>query len=153
MAELTGADLEFLTDTNFATFVTTNPDGSPQATITWVDAADGHVLVNTAKGRVKDRNVRANPRMAVSVMDGGDAYDWISITGTVVDIEVGERAERHIDELSHRYDGRGYSYTPGQVREILKIRPDRIIRYGDGLKQRSVGPGGGFAREASSEGD
>jgi PPOX class probable F420-dependent enzyme len=131
MSELTGADVKFLTGTNFATLVTMNADGSPQATITWIDAADGHVLVNTAKGRVKDRNVRANPWVAVSVMDGGDAYDWISITGTVVDIEVGERAERHIDELSRRYDGKGYSYTPGQVREILKIRPDRVIRYRD----------------------
>jgi PPOX class probable F420-dependent enzyme len=129
MTELSPTDLEYLTGTDFATFVTVNPDGSPQATITWVDAADGHVLVNTAMGRVKDRNVRANPRIALSVMRGGDAYDWISITGTVVDIETGERAERHIDELSWRYDGHGYRYRPGQVREILKIRPDRVSRY------------------------
>jgi PPOX class probable F420-dependent enzyme len=130
-AELTAKDLELLTGTNFVTLVTINADGSPQATITWVDAADGHVLVNTAQGRVKDRNVRANPRVAISVMNGSDGFDWISITGEVVDIEVGEHAERHIDELAHRYDGHGYTYTPGQVREILKIRPDRVIRYKD----------------------
>ena len=130
-AELTSRDVEMLTGTNFVTLVTINPDGSPQATITWVDAADGLLLVNTARGRVKDRNVRANPRVAISVMNGADGFDWLSITGTVVDIEVGERAERHIDELSHRYDGHGYTYTPGQVREILKIRPDRVIRYKD----------------------
>jgi PPOX class probable F420-dependent enzyme len=129
-AELRPGDVELLTGPNYATLVTMDPDGSPHPTVTWVDAADGHVLVNTARGRVKDRNVRANPRVAVSVMRGADAYDWISIVGTVVDIEVGERAERHIDELSHRYDGHGYRYTPGQVREILRIRPDRIIRYG-----------------------
>jgi PPOX class probable F420-dependent enzyme len=132
MAELTERDLKTLTGPkSFATLVTMNADGTPHATITWVDAADGHVLINTAKDRVKDRNVRSNPRVAVAVLPDGDAYDWISITGTVVDIEVGERAERHIDELSHRYDGKGYSYTPGQVREILKIRPDRVIRYRD----------------------
>jgi PPOX class probable F420-dependent enzyme len=130
-ARLTPADLERLTGTDFVTLVTINPDGSPQATITWVDAADGHVLVNTARGRVKDRNVRANPLVAISVMRGADGFDWISITGTVVDIETGPRAERHIDELSWRYDGHGYSYTAGQVREILKIRPDRIVRYRD----------------------
>ncbi len=130
-AELIPKDLELLTGTNFVTLVTINPDGSPHATITWVDAVDGHVLVNTAQGRVKDRNVRANPRVAISVMNGADGFDWISVTGTVVDIEVGARAERHIDELSHRYDGHGYTYTPGQVREILKIRPDRVIRYKD----------------------
>jgi PPOX class probable F420-dependent enzyme len=131
MARLTARDVEILTGPNFATFVTMNRDGSPHATITWIDAADGHVLINTAQGRVKDRNVRVNPRVAVAAMPEGDAYDWISITGTVVDIETGEHAERHIDELSYRYDGHGYRYTPGQVREILKIRPDRVIRYKD----------------------
>ena len=130
-ADLTPRDLELLTGTNFATFVTMNPDGSPQATIVWVDAGDGQVLVNTAQARVKDRNVRAEPRVSACVMNGGDAYDWISITGTVVDVEVGERAERHIDELSWRFDGHGYSYTPGQVREILRIRPDHVIRHED----------------------
>jgi PPOX class probable F420-dependent enzyme len=131
MAELTERDLEILTGTNYATLVTMGADGAPHASVTWVDAADGSVLVNTAQGRVKDRNVRADPRVALTIMPGGDAYDWISITGTVVDIETGERAERHIDELSHRYDGHGYTYTPGQVREILTIRPDHVIRYKD----------------------
>lgn len=131
MIELTPHDVALFTGTDFATFVTMNPDGSPHATITWVDAADGYVLVNTAKGRVKDRNVRANPHVAVCVLRNGDAYDWTSVTGTVVEIEEGEHAERHIDELSHRYDGKGYGYTPGQVREILKIRSDGIIRYKD----------------------
>lgn len=130
-AEVTPDDLRYLTGTNFATLVTMNEDGSPHATVVWVDAAEGHVLVNTARGRVKDRNVRANPRVALAVMNAGDGFDWISVTGTVKDIEIGERAERHIDELSWRYDGHGYSYTPGQVREILKIRPDRVIRYRD----------------------
>ncbi len=129
--QLTPKDVELLTGTNFVTLVTINPDGSPQATITWVDAADGLVLVNTARGRVKDRNVRANAHVAISVMNGVDGFDWLSVTGMVVDIEVGEHAERHIDELSWRYDGHGYSYTPGQVREILKIRPDRVIHHVD----------------------
>ena len=87
--------------------------------------------MNTAEGRVKHRNCAANPRVAITVMRNGDAYDWISITGTVVGFETGPHAEAHIDELSHRYDGHGYSYTPGQVREILKIRPKRVIRYKD----------------------
>ncbi len=131
MAELIPEDVEMLTGPNYATFVTMNEDGWPQATVTWVDAENGLILINTAKGRVKDRNVRADPRVAITVMREADAYDWISITGTVVGIEEGERAEQHIDELSHRYDGHGYSYTPGQVREILRIRPERIIRYED----------------------
>jgi PPOX class probable F420-dependent enzyme len=131
VVELSDGDIEVLTGPNYVTFVTLSLDGSPHATVTWVDAAGGHVLVNTAKGRVKDRNVRADPRVAISAMRSGDAYDWISIMGTVVDIEEGERAERHVDELSYRYDGTGYAYKPGQVREILTIRPERIIRYED----------------------
>jgi PPOX class probable F420-dependent enzyme len=131
VADLSQKDLELLTGANYATFVTMSDDGLPHATLIWIDAADGEVLVNTAKGRVKDRNVRRDPRVAVLVVREGDAYDWISISGRVVEIEEGERAERHIDELSHRYDGHGYSYTPGQVREILHIRPERVIRYHD----------------------
>jgi PPOX class probable F420-dependent enzyme len=131
MAELTPGDLEYLTGQDYASFATINTDGSLHASITWVDAADGTVLVNTARGRVKDRNVRADPRVAILVMRGGHAYDWISVSGEVIEIEEGERAERHIDELSYRYDGHGYAYTPGQVREILKIRPHRIVRYKD----------------------
>jgi PPOX class probable F420-dependent enzyme len=130
-AELTSRDVEILTGGSFATLVTVNPDGSPQATVVWVDAADGEVLVNTAQGRVKDRNIRAEPRVSISLMHRGDGYEWISINGTVVEIEVGDRAERHIDELAWRYDGHGYTYTPGQVREILHIRPDRIHRHED----------------------
>ncbi|HYF12665.1 MAG TPA: TIGR03618 family F420-dependent PPOX class oxidoreductase [Actinomycetota bacterium] len=130
-AELTDRDLEMLTGTNFATFVTLDEDGLPHSTLIWIDAADGNVVVNTAKGRVKDRNVRRDPRVSVLVIREGDAYDWMSVAGTVVDIEEGDRAERHIDELSQRYDGHGYRYTSGQVREILTIRPERIIRYRD----------------------
>ncbi len=113
MVELTEKDVAMLSGTNFATFVTVNPDGSPHATITWVDEADGHVLVNTAEGRIKHRNCAANPKVALTVMQDGDAYDWISITGTVVAFETGEHAERHIDELSHRYDGHGYNLHAG----------------------------------------
>ena len=130
-AALTDTDVELLKGTNFATFVTIDEDGLPQSTIIWIDTADGNVLVNTAKGRVKDRNVRRDPKVSVLVVKEGDAYDWISVSGMVVDIEEGERAENHIDELSHRYDGHGYTYKDGQVREILTIEPERIIRYKD----------------------
>ena len=128
---LTDTDVELMKGMNFATFVTIDDDGLPHSTLIWIDTADGNVLVNTAKGRVKDRNVRRDPKVSVLVVKEGDAYDWISIAGTVVDIEEGERAERHIDELSQRYDGRDYNLAEGMVREILTIRPERIIRYKD----------------------
>jgi PPOX class probable F420-dependent enzyme len=130
-AELRDSDVELLKGTNYATFVTIDEDGLPQSTIIWIDAAEGNVLVNTAKGRVKDRNVRRDPKVSVLVVKEGDAYDWISVSGTVVDIEEGERAVAHINELSQRYDGNDYKLAEGMVREILTIRPERIIRYKD----------------------
>jgi Pyridoxamine 5'-phosphate oxidase len=72
-AELTPADRELLHAPNYGWIVTLNPDGSPQASITWVDADDTHVLVNTAVGRRKDRNVIANPQVAIAVQRGADA--------------------------------------------------------------------------------
>lgn len=128
MAELAPGDLELLTGTSFATLVTMNPDGSPHATITWIDAADGLILVNTAEGRVKARNMGRDPRVAVLV--ARDPYRWISVAGMVVG-SVGEpEALEHIDALSRRYDGAPWSPVQGQVRVQFRIRPDRIVRYG-----------------------
>ena len=127
--ELTPADLELLTGTGFATLVTMNDDDTPHATITWVDADGGEVLINTAAGRVKDRNLRRDPRAAVLVTAPGDAYRWLSITGSVVGV-TGEGADGHIDSLSRRYDARPWSRVEGQERLIFRIRPERVIRYG-----------------------
>ncbi|GBC86486.1 hypothetical protein HRbin12_00475 [bacterium HR12] len=128
MAQLTPGDVELLTGPHYATVVTLNPDGTPHATVTWIDAEDGHVLVNTAEGRRKARNLRRDPRAAVLVQ--ADPYRWISITGTAVAAETGPVAEAHIDALSRRYDGRPWTPVDGQVRVRFRIRPDRIVRYG-----------------------
>ena len=129
-ARLSPADLELLRGPNFGQLVTLNADGSPQATVLWVDADDEHVLVNTAEGRTKDDNLRRDPRAAVSVVRGGDWYQWISVTGRVVERITGADAEAHIDALSRRYDGEPWTPVEGQVRVLYRIRPDRIIRYG-----------------------
>ena len=127
-AALTDSDLELLTAGNYAVLVTLYEDGAPHATVTWVDAADGHVLVNTAEGRRKDRNLRRDPRAGVTVI-GEDFYRWESIQGTVVDRVTGPQAEAHIDTLSRRYDGEPWTPVPGQVRVQYRIEPRRIIRY------------------------
>jgi PPOX class probable F420-dependent enzyme len=129
MADLTPSDVELLTGQSYATLATMNADGSPQASITWIDAADGLVLVNTAEGRVKARNLRRDPQVAVLVTHEQDAYDWISITGTVVDAVGEPEALAHIDALSRRYDGKPWDPVEGQTRVIFRIRPDRIVRY------------------------
>ena len=129
-AALTHEDIELLRGENFAYLVTLNPDGTPQATVTWVDASDdGWVLVNSAVGRKKDRNIRGDPRVVLAVPRGGDAYDWTSINGTVEAVIEGEEALAHIDALSRRYDHEPWTPTEGQVRVIYRIRPDRVHRY------------------------
>jgi PPOX class probable F420-dependent enzyme len=126
-AELTPADVDLLSGRDHATVVTMNADGTLQASITWVGTEDGLVLVNTAEGRVKARNLHRDPRVAVLV--ARDPYRWISVTGTVVEAVTGPEAEAHIDALSRRYDGEPWTPVEGQVRVRFKIRPDRVVRY------------------------
>ncbi|MEX0992059.1 MAG: PPOX class F420-dependent oxidoreductase [Actinomycetota bacterium] len=129
MAGLTEDDVALLRARNHVHFVTLHPDGSPHVTPMWVDADEaGHVLVNTSVGRVKDRNVRRDPRVALSVMDANDPYRWVSVTGEVVEMIEGPAADAHIDALCHRYHDEPWEPVPGQRRVIYRVRPDRVAR-------------------------
>jgi PPOX class probable F420-dependent enzyme len=131
-ARLTDDDVELLTGTNFAHLAVIRPDGSPHVSVVWIDAADGHVLVNSAVGRVKDRYLREDPRVSVTVHDERDPYRWLRVDGVVEDFVTGEVAERHIDTLNRRYhDGRAWTYTEGQQRVLYRIRPRRVLRRYD----------------------
>jgi len=130
MADLSDADIGLLKGSDsYATLVTLDPDGSPHATMVWIDTADGLVLVNTAEGRRKARNLHRDGRAAVLVTRGGDAYDWLSITGIVEDTVGEPEALEHIGVLSERYDGKPWDRVEGQQRVIFRLRPDRIVRY------------------------
>jgi PPOX class probable F420-dependent enzyme len=132
IGDLTTDDVELLTGKNFAHLAVIRPDGTPHVTVTWIDAADGMVLVNTAVGRVKDRYVRRDPRVSVTVHDERDPYRWIRIDGLIEDFVTGEEADRHIDALNRRYhDGQPWTYTEGQQRVIYRIRPTRVLRRYD----------------------
>ena len=130
MAQLADHDIAILKAQNFGHFVTLNEDGSAHAAPLWIDVDDdGLVLVNSAVGRKKDRNIRRDPRVVVSVHAQDDPYTWTAINGTVVSIETGEVAEQHIDFLNQKYhDGERWEYVPGSVRVLYRIRPDRIVR-------------------------
>jgi len=132
MEGLADFEIELLRGRNFAHLVTLGADGSPRSTVTWVDVdlETGFVLVNSALGRVKDRNMRRDPRVSLSVQDGADGHRYVAITGRVEEFVTGDEAERHIDSLSRRYDGEPWTYLPGQVRVLYRIRPDHIYRYG-----------------------
>ena len=133
MASLHEDDVELLTGKNFAHFAAIRPDGTPHVTVIWIDAADGYVLVNTAVGRVKDRYVRRDPRVSVSLHDDQDPYRWLRVDGIVEDFVTGPEADAHIDALNRRYhDGEPWTSTPGQERVIYRIAPKRILRRYDG---------------------
>jgi len=127
--ELTSADLALLRGRNFAHVAAIRPDGSPHVTVMWVDASDdGHVLLNSAVGRVKDRHLRRDPRVSVTVHEEGDGYTWLRVDGRVVEFVTGEEAEAHIDVLNRRYhEGVPWKHVPGQERVIYRIRPDRVL--------------------------
>jgi PPOX class probable F420-dependent enzyme len=128
MAKLTASQIEFIRQPYIAEFVTLMKDGSPQITPVWIDTDGEHILVNTAEGRVKTRNVRRDPRVAVGIYDPENTYSRVlNVSGRVVEI-TNSGAEDHIDALSEKYDGvRHYpNHSPEMPRVILKILPDRL---------------------------
>jgi PPOX class probable F420-dependent enzyme len=128
-AELQPNDLDAFRAPNYAWIVTLDPDGSPTASVTWIDNDESHLLVNTAAGRRKDRNVERDTRVVIGVQRGGDAYDWITVEGIVEERETGSGAEAHIDHLSRAYDDKPWTPVEGQVRVRWHVRPTRVIRY------------------------
>ena len=129
MSDLTDGDRELLRGRNYAHFVTLNPDGSPHAAPLWIDVDDdGFVLVNTAVGRKKDRNVRRDYRVAVSLHAQEDPYRWLAIQGTVTSFVGEPEALEHIGTLARRYDDRAWTRVPGQERVIYRIHPERVTR-------------------------
>ena len=129
MAGLTDEQGRFLKEKNLATVVTLRRDGSPQLTPTWIDWDGENVLINTAEGRVKPRNIRRNPVVGVQVIDRADPYRWLAVSGPAEITDEG--AEEHINELSHRYnDGRDYKYVEGEKRLIVRVKPDRVTARG-----------------------
>jgi len=114
-------------EANFAHLATLMPDGSPQVTAVWVDFDGRHVLVNTAEGRQKPRNIRRDPRVAIDVIRQGSEYAFAQVRGRVVEI-TSEGAEEHIDRLAKKYLGQDrYPFRQaGEERIILKIAPEHV---------------------------
>jgi len=118
-----------LGEANFWHLVTLNEDGTPTTTPVWVDVDDGHVIVNTAIGRRKERNARRDPRVALSAHDKENPYSWIEIRGKVVEFVEGEQADESINRLAKKYLGEDvYPFRqPGEQRVILRIEPTQVI--------------------------
>lgn len=109
---------------NIAHLTTLLPDGSPHSTPVWVDVDGDVILVNTRRGRIKERNVRRDPRVALSIHDRDDPLSAASVRGRVAEIVDDPDAE-HIDSLSWKYDGRAFD-GPRDRRVVLRIVPERM---------------------------
>ena len=123
--------VKMLQEPNFAHLATLMKDGSPQVTAVWVDYDGRHILVNSAEGRVKPRNIRRDPRVALDVVGQQNPYTMVAVRGRVVEI-THEGADAHIDKLAKKYLGQDtYPYRqPGEQRVIFKIEPERVYTYG-----------------------
>jgi PPOX class probable F420-dependent enzyme len=110
-----------------ATLATVAADGGPQVTPLWIEADGDDLLVNTARGRAKARNVERDQRVAVSVIDPDDPYNVVVVRGTAVEVTT-NGADTHIDHLAKKYLGVDEypMHQPGEVRLKIRIRTDRI---------------------------
>lgn len=127
-ANLSPAAAALLREPVVANLATVAPDGSPHVTPVWIDVDGDDVVINTAEGRVKTRNLRRSAKVAVSVVDPADPYRVVAFQGTVADVTT-DGADQHIDQLARKYLGVD-TYPmrqPGEVRVKVRIRPDRVL--------------------------
>jgi PPOX class probable F420-dependent enzyme len=115
----------------FAALATIMPDGSPQVTPVWIDYEGGMIRMNTAKGRVKARNLQAGARVALSILDPDNPYRYVQIRGRVASAR-GDGADAHIDTLAKKYLGKDtYPFRrPGETRIMYEIEPIAVSGMG-----------------------
>ena len=127
VATLNDHAIQLVEGKNFAFLATIMPDGSPQVSPVWIDHEGNTLLANTSMGRIKQKNLARDSRVALSVANQNDMYDKILVRGRVVSQTL-EGAEVHIDKLAKKYLGKDkYPWRgPGEKRVILKIEPINI---------------------------
>jgi len=109
------------------------PDGMPQSSIVWVDYDGDYILINTTLERQKGKNMQANPKVAILVIDPKDSSRWIEVRGYVTEMTQ-DGAEAHADKLTQRYTPKKYFYgdiypveqKQKETRVIVKIKPIKI---------------------------
>lgn len=138
LADLEPVHLELLDKPVYVIAATLRKSGAPHMTVIWADRDDTHVYINSAKGRLKDRNLRARPDVSLTAINPDSPYHWLTVEGTVVEIideedpERGPEVTAHIDDLAEAYvNKRPYpTRQPGEVRVKYKIKPTRIVTFG-----------------------
>jgi PPOX class probable F420-dependent enzyme len=123
---LTKQQAQLLNARHFATVATVMPDGSPEATVVWIETDGKYIYFNTAFPRLKARNLERDPRVAITVFDPKHPYDEVLAIRGRAEL-IFEGADEHIDKLSRMYEGKPFkNYLPGQTRVIVKVTPERI---------------------------
>ena len=126
--ELTDSAKGLLNGKNIAFVASLMKDGSPQITLVWIDYDGQFIMINTAEGRVKQKNFQRDPRVAISIIDPTNPYNTVSIRGKVTE-QVTEGADDHIDKLANKYLGVDkYPFrSHGEKRVILRIIPEKVF--------------------------
>ena len=125
MTGLTDKASRLLSEPNIVHLATVMPDGSPQVSPIWADAVDGMIEFNTAAGRVKEQNMRRDPRVAFSVVNRADPYERACVRGRVVEMIDGEEAVAHIDKMAKKYMGTDkYPWLKGETRIMVRVEPE-----------------------------
>lgn len=131
-ARLSEAQTAFLRDNPYYGVLTTlRPDGSPHATVVWVDVDDAGVLwFNTARGRAKPRHLERDPRVSLTVVNPENPYQWVSISGSGELVDEG--ADAQIDKLAKKYLGKDeYPWrNPEEQRVGVRITPEKVDSAG-----------------------
>ncbi|HEX8789765.1 MAG TPA: PPOX class F420-dependent oxidoreductase [Polyangiaceae bacterium] len=114
-----------------AHLATVMPDGSPQVTPVWFFYENGKFIVNTARGRVKDKNMTKNARVALSIVDPDNGYAHVAVRGKIVNVTE-QGADASIDALAKKYLGvdKYPGRKAGEVRVIYEIEPTSIATMG-----------------------
>ena len=120
--------IKLFSEKNLVFIATVMKDGSPQLSPVWANYDDGFILVNTAEGRIKHKNILRDPRVAVSVTSNENPLDMTTIRGTVIEI-IPDYQYQHADKLTQQYMGRtNYPFKqPDEKRIIFKIKPEKIF--------------------------
>ncbi|UMP03517.1 PPOX class F420-dependent oxidoreductase [Amycolatopsis sp. EV170708-02-1] len=128
MAELSEQIREWVVAPNFWHLATVNEDGSPQVSPMWIDIEGDLIVFNTAVGRVKEENLRRDPRVSLSCLDTADPYDRVVIHGRAVEFVEGDEADRCMDRLAKKYVGtdRFEWRIPGERRVKVLVEPTRV---------------------------
>jgi len=125
MTSLPDRARELIDGPNFATVVTLQPDGAPQASVVWIKREGDDVLFSTVKHRRKYKNLVGDPRTSLVIYEAADPYEYLEIRGTVsiTDDPDGEL----IEDLSQKYTGETFQDAPGNQRVIIRVSPAHVV--------------------------